>query len=52
MWGYYGPGWDEILWMGLGSLFWLILPGLAIWLLIRSQSDKSRSFSMPVFAMI
>jgi putative membrane protein len=30
-----GPGWAGMLWMGLGSLFWLVLLGLAIWLLIR-----------------
>lgn len=29
-----GPGWG-MFWMGLGSLFWLVLLGLAIWLLIR-----------------
>lgn len=34
MW-YDGPGWGGMLWMGLGSLFWLVLLGLAIWLLVR-----------------
>lgn len=34
MW-YYGTGWGGMLWMGLGSLFWLIVLGLAIWLLVR-----------------
>ena len=32
---WYEPGWGGMLWMGLGSLFWLLLLGLAIWLLVR-----------------
>lgn len=34
MWGY-DLGWGGMLWMGLGSLFWLVLLGFAIWLLVR-----------------
>lgn len=34
MW-YYSPGWGGMLWMGLSGLFWLILLGLVIWLLVR-----------------
>ena len=40
MWGY-GYGWQGMLWMGLGSLFWLVLLGLAIWLLVRWLSRTS-----------
>lgn len=32
---WYGPGWGGMLWMGLGLLFWVLLLGLAIWLLVR-----------------
>ena len=40
MWGY-GYGWQGMLWMGLGSLFWLVLLGLAIWLLVRWLTRNS-----------
>ncbi len=34
MWGY-TYGWDGMLWMGVSMLFWVVLLGLAIWLLVR-----------------
>jgi putative membrane protein len=40
MWGY-GYGWQGMLWMGLGSLFWLVLLGLSIWLLVRWLTRNS-----------
>ena len=46
MW-YYGPGWGGMLWMGLGSLFWLILLGLAIWLLVRWITRQQMVASPP-----
>ncbi len=48
MW-WYGPGWDGMLWMGLGSLFWLVLLGLAIWLLVRwlTRSTASTMSQVP-----
>jgi putative membrane protein len=48
MW-WYGPGWGGMLWMGLGSLFWLVLLGLAIWLLVRwlTRSTASTMSQVP-----
>lgn len=40
MWGY-GWGWPGFLWMGLGSLLWIALLGLAIWALVRLISNRS-----------
>lgn len=34
MW-YYSPGWGGMLGMGLSMLFWTLLLGLLIWLLVR-----------------
>ena len=50
MWGWdMGPGWGGMFWMGLGSLFWLIVLGLAIWLLVRwlTQSRYPTTPSAP-----
>lgn len=46
MWGY-GYGWQGMLWMGLGSLFWLVLLGLAIWLLVRWLTRNSNPATLP-----
>lgn len=46
MW-YYGPGWGGMLWMGLGGLFWTLLLGLAIWLLVRWITRQSTMGSSP-----
>lgn len=40
MWGY-GWGWPGFLWMGLGSLLWIALLGLAIWALVRLLSHRT-----------
>ena len=40
---WYGPGWGGMLWMGLESLFWLVLLGLAIWLLVRWLTRSTTS---------
>ncbi len=40
MWEY-GWGWFGFLWMGLGSLLWIALLGLAIWALIRLFSNRT-----------
>ena len=45
MW-WYGPGWGGMFWMGLESLFWLIVLGLVIWLLVR-WLIQSRSPATP-----
>ena len=34
LWGY-GYGWTGMLWMGLGTLFWITVLVLAIWFLAR-----------------
>ena len=42
MWGWdMGPGWDGMWGMGLWSVFWLVLLGLAIWLLVRWLSRNT-----------
>ena len=40
MWGY-GWGWPGFLWMGLGSLLWIALLGVAIWALVRLFSHRA-----------
>jgi putative membrane protein len=40
MWGY-GYGWAGTLWMALGSLFWLAILGLAIWLAARWLTTRT-----------
>ena len=47
MWGWdMGPGWGGMFWMGLQSLFWFVLLGLLIWLLIRWLSGRT-TFGTP-----
>jgi putative membrane protein len=47
MW--YPYGWGGMLWMGLGMVFWAILLGLAIWLLVRWLA-RSNTYTMPPYA--
>jgi putative membrane protein len=44
MWGY-GYGWAGMLWMGLGTLFWIAILALVIWSLARLFTG--RTFSVP-----
>ena len=46
MW-YYGSGWAGMLWMGLSMLFWTLLLGLVIWLLVRWITRQSTVGSPP-----
>lgn len=46
MW-YYGSGWAGMLWMGLSMLFWTLLLGLVIWLLVRWITRQSRAGNLP-----
>lgn len=48
MW-YYGPGWGGMLGMGLSMLFWTLLLGLLIWLLVRwiTRQNTIASFQSP-----
>ena len=40
MWGS-EYGWQGMLWMGLGALFWLVLLALSSWLLVHWLTRKS-----------
>lgn len=40
MWGY-GYGWAGMLWMGLGTLFWIAVLVLALWLLARLFTGRT-----------
>jgi putative membrane protein len=46
MW-YYGSGWGGMLWMGVSMLFWTLLLGLVIWLLVRWITRQSTAGSSP-----
>src|SRR5215475_1087010 len=46
MWGY-GYGWQGMLWMGLSGLFWLVVLGLVIWLLMRWLTRNSHLTAPP-----
>ena len=46
MWGY-GWGWPMFLWMGLGSILWIVALGLLIWALVHWLGGRNRAANLP-----
>jgi len=42
MWGYEW-GWPMALWMGIGSILWIVALGLLIWALVHWLSGRART---------
>lgn len=46
MWGY-GWEWPGMLWMGLGSILWIVALGLLVWALVHWLSSRAQASTLP-----